>query len=253
MVIKFVKDVFDASISSFRYYRRLIVPLYTGMFIGLAILPFVSLIKYGYTGTFFADLDLVYQMTGGGAVTVIGSMFLVVAGAFFLLVNRLITFFQPSPLVIVKNRWWWLLAGAGVIFMGLDEVIMIHEYLTRKMQDIGIPKPFGIDQDIYIFAVYGIATLVVGYKLAPSIYNYRRAVFPLVAMVVFFGTSEVIDFIPWHSLTPVQEMIFDPIEEIIKTMGEWSILIYAGLLIEEVIRLIPQQSVERYPHIGKKE
>lgn len=235
MFYDFLAEVSNKLIVSFRYFQRFLVPAYLGMIIGLGILPPISQIKYGNTLFFFADISTGNGRIGAGAITVFGSMFLVVAGAYFLMVSRMLSLIQAPPIIISKSRWWWLIAGMGIIFVGLDEILMIHEYLTWKMQDMGIPKPMGIDQDIFVFAAYGVAALIIGIKLLPFIRHYGKAIFPLVAMLVFMGASQVIDFIPWDSLTYPQQMVLGPTEEILKTMGEWSLLLYAGLLNEEVV------------------
>jgi hypothetical protein len=234
MVAQFLNDFPNTMLASFRRFKHFLTPLYLGMFIGLAVLPFISLFKYD--DTLFFYLDFTGEKFGLGAITVLGSMFLVVTGAFFLAISRLYFLMkEPSSLMNTNSRCWWVVAGIGVIYLGLDEILKIHEFLTWKMADLGIPKLFGIDQDVYIFAIYGIAALLIGLKLLPSVSYYRQAILPLVATFIFFALSEIIDFIPWFSLTHNQQMFLGPIEEIFKTMGEWSFLLYAGLLLEEVI------------------
>jgi hypothetical protein len=234
MITKFITNTINITFSSFRENRRMLVPAYLAAVIVLLLLPFLSLAKFGDTLYFFVDVTMGERRFAAGTATVAGAMFLINAGIFFLFVTRLFLMMQKKP-SIAQNGWWWFLTGLGIIFMGLDEILTIHEYLTLKMRDIGVPKIFGIDQDIFIFATYGIVAVALAVKLWPSVYHYRRVIFPLVATFVFMVATEVIDMIPWESLSSVQKMILGPFEEILKTMGEWSLFLYAGMLVEEII------------------
>jgi hypothetical protein len=236
MILKFLIDFIKTTFSSFRDRRHLLVPVYLSVLLVLLLLSYTSWLKFGEPLYFYGDIagGDGEQRFGAGAATVGGSMFLVVAGVFFLFVTRLFFLMQAKPL-ITQSRWWWFVAGVGAIFLGLDEILMIHEYLTWKMQDIGVPKPLGIDQDIFVFAAYGIVAVILAIKLWPSIYHYKRVIFPLVATFIFMAATEVVDMIPWESLSLDQKMILGSFEEILKTMGEWSLFLYAGMLVEEII------------------
>lgn len=231
---KFLLESVSAVSESFQQHKRLIVLNLAGLFIALVILAVVGHFKFGSTLYFYSDVGANGRF-GAGAMTVVSGMCLFVSGALLISGARM-QYLNKSAIPAAHNGpWWWLIAGAGIIYLGFDEILMIHEYLTLKMDQIGIPKLFGMDQDFYIFAVYGLLAFVVFLKLMPSLARYRQAAFPLAAMLAFFALSQVVDVIPWDGLSGGQKSILGPTEEILKTMGSWSAVLYAELLLENVM------------------
>lgn len=218
---------------SFQRYRRFVGLNLIGVFIALVILSIIGQLRFGWSLYFYSDIG-VNEGFGSGAMTVVSGMCLFVSGS-FLMVGARIKYLAQTKVADKHGFWWWLITGAGLVYLGFDEILMIHEYLTQKMVDLAVPKILGIDQDIYIFALYGLAALALLYKMMPSLIRYREAVFPLVTMLLFFAASEVVDMIPWDELTVEQQMILGPIEEILKTMGSWSAVLYTELLLENVM------------------
>lgn len=232
---KIFMEVLSAVFESYQKHRTLIVLNLAGVLVALAILTVVGWAKFDSSLYFYGDLNIVDGRFGAGAMTVFSGMCLFISGALFITGARMQYLSRSVNQSSDGNYWWWLIAGAGLVYLGFDEIVMIHEYLTMKLAQFGVPKPFGIDQDLYIFAGYAFVACVVGIKLIPSIIRHRNAVFPLAALIVFFAASEVIDMIPWDSLSGFQKSIFGPAEEILKTMGSWSAVLYAELLLEDVM------------------
>lgn len=231
---KFFFESGSAISESFQQHKKLIVLSLAGLFAALVLLSVVGQFRFGSTLYFYSDIGAAGTF-GAGAMTVVSGMSLFVSGALLISCARLLFLHKGVMSLASHSHWWFLIAGMGVIYLGSDEILMIHEYLTLKLDQIGIPKLFGIDQDLYIFALYGFVAFVVLLKLFPAIYRYRRAVFPLAAMIAFFALSEVVDMIPWDQLSGSQKSILGPTEEILKTMGAWSAALYAELLLESVV------------------
>lgn len=231
---KFLSESISAVSESFQRHKKLIVLNLAGLFTALVLLSVVGQLQFGSTLYFYSDIGGNGRF-GAGAMTVVSGMCLFVSGAWLISGARFLYIHRNTMPEASNRHWWFLIAGTGAIYLGLDEILMVHEYLTLKMDQIGVPKLFGIDQDLYIFAVYGIVAFVVLLKLFPSIYRYRNAIFPLVATIAFFALSEVVDMIPWDALTGNQKSILGPTEEILKTMGTWSAALYAELLLESIV------------------
>lgn len=216
----------------------------------LATLTLVAAAGLGqvYAGNalfFFVDLDQIERL-GQGAVTLASSLCLGVTGLCFGLVARQEKFAAAharsasrpsghSNLASLASRLGWIAAGVGLIYLGFDEALAIHEAMTQKIAAVGVPKLFGVDQDVYIFLGYAAAALGIGSCLGPSLWHYRSALFPLAAMFGFFAASEILDFIPWDSLSTAQQAGLGPAEEILKTLGSVSALLYGILLLEAAI------------------
>lgn len=220
--------------ASFQRHKRLIVLNLAGLFAALVLLAVVGQVRFSSTLYFYSDINADGRF-GTGAMTVVSGMCLFVGGALLISSARIQHLRRAGALAAGGHRWWLLIAGAGLVFLGFDEILMIHEYLTLKMAQFGVPKLFGIDQDIYIFAVYGIVAFAVLFNMLPSIYEHRGAVFPLAASIVFFALTQVVDVIPWDGLSGSQKTILGPAEEIFKTMGAWSAALYAELFLESVV------------------
>lgn len=238
---RFFSESRSAISESFHQYKNLIVWNLAGSLVVLVLLSVVGQLKFDSSLYFYSDVGASGRF-GSGAMTVVSGMCFFIGGALLVSCARLFYLHRGAAPENGNAHRWFALAGLGIIYLGFDDIVMVHEYLTIKMTQIGIPKLFGIDQDVYIFAVYGIVALVVMIKLIPSIFRYRLAVFPLAAMVAFFVLSEAVDFIPWDSLNDMQRMILGPTEEILKTMGSLSAVLYAELLLENIVTEIRARS-----------
>lgn len=121
-------------------------------------------------------------------------------------------------------------------FLAFDEVVMVHEWAAEKLDHLGIPKPFGIDQDIYVFAVYGVVAALCAIRLVPLALAHRRLLPLLVLMVAFAFASEGADFVPWDSLSLHEQTWLGPIEEGTKTMATLCAVLWTHGLLDEVER-----------------
>jgi hypothetical protein len=52
------------------------------------------------------------------------------------------------------------LAGGGGVVVAFDEVVQIHERVTGLLAAGGLPRSRGVDHDVYGFAAYGLAVLL---------------------------------------------------------------------------------------------
>lgn len=238
---KILSEARSAISESFHQYKNLMVVNFVGLFAVLVVLSVVGQLKFDSSLYFYSDVGTSGRF-GSGAMTVVSGMCFFIGGALLVSCARLLYLHRGAAAEKGNAHRWFALAGLGIIYLGFDDIVMVHEYLTIKMTQIGVPKLFGIDQDVYIFAAYGIVALVAMIKLLPSVFHYRLAFFPLAAMVAFFVLSEAVDFIPWDSLNDIQRMILGPTEEILKTMGSWSAVLYAELLLENIVTEIGARS-----------
>ncbi|MDX2168974.1 MAG: hypothetical protein SF182_18040 [Deltaproteobacteria bacterium] len=131
----------------------------------------------------------------------------------------------------------WLAAGAGCVWLALDELLMLHERANSHLAAAGVPRPFGVvDQDLYVFAAYGVGAALLAWRLLPRLLARRALCAPLCIALVCFALSEAADAVPWASLDRPARGLLGPFEEIAKTLGVVSLLLYAGLLAHRVER-----------------
>jgi hypothetical protein len=167
-----------------------------------------------------------------GVMTLASGVGLLMAGLLFTLIGRQLARRGELTSTVVG----WPVAGLGLSYLGADEILMLHERLTRWLAAQGWPKLFGaVDQDVYIFAAYGLLAVTLGARLLRTVADHHRTLFPLAAMCAFFLLSQAMDFVPWMALTPAQQRVLGPLEEITKTLGSWSAVLYGVLLLEEVV------------------
>ncbi|MCG8461073.1 MAG: hypothetical protein MI919_32720 [Holophagales bacterium] len=220
-------------------FRETQVPLVLGlgaMAVFLLMLVLISLLTGRHTLFFFIDIPESRRF-GGGLATAISSFALVAAGTGLYVRSRM-------SLADPADSRGLTFAALGTVWLAMDELLMIHEWLTSRMDRVGIPKLFGVlDQDLLIFLGYAGLAILVGLRLLPLLHRHRQVGAPLVLAGAFYFGTQVVDVIPWDRLTALQQSVLGPLEEILKTLGSASLAIWSLLIVEEALRDHP-------PHAG---
>lgn len=180
---------------------------------------------------FFLD----YRDGGGrwaGLFTVFSAGCFVAAGFGLLLVAR----FLPRR-GRGRARRAWALAGGLALLLGFDDLVQFHESAARWLGRRGVPPPFGLgDQDLYVFAVYGLLAWWAARGMWPQLARWSGGWIPAAAMVACFAASTAIDMIPWSSLTRLEQRVWGPLEEIAKTLGCVNLALFATLAVDAAAR-----------------
>jgi hypothetical protein len=169
-------------------------------------------------------------------IMTLASAFFMMAGGFLLSVSAR----QVSRLATVRDHAYrWHAAGLGLIYLGFDDLIQIHEWITTRLRlKLHFPGFLGLDPDIYVYLAYGVAAVGLALVLLPELVRYRSPLFPLAAVFVFMAGSQVVDvFFPWDKLSQGAQWVLGPLEEILKCLGAWSATLCGLLFLEELIEL----------------
>jgi hypothetical protein len=129
--------------------------------------------------------------------------------------------------------------AALLVFLAMDELVMFHEWVASKLEAHGVWKPLGIDQDAYVFAVYGVIGAWTLFLMRGPLLRHRAAATLLVGMVACAVGSEAVDFVPWEPLSATQKTWLGPLEEGLKTMATLFGALYAHALLGAVEREVP--------------
>ena len=136
--------------------------------------------------------------------------------------------------------------GLFLVWLALDEIQMIHERLAEVLAGAGFPKPpTGGDQDIYVFAAYGLLLLALTPGIARAFGPGTPTRFLLKTTLAFYCGSFALDALPWSELDTAQRLLVGPPEEILKTLGGVAALM-AGLATLDRRSLAPE-SLDRAP------
>ncbi|MGE3175177.1 MAG: hypothetical protein AB7O97_21295 [Planctomycetota bacterium] len=189
----------------------------------------VGELRFGSSLYLFADVK---DKPGAfqGSMTAL-SGFLLVAGAVLLLRAGELLRRQGDP----AARGF---VGAALLLavLAFDEVVMLHEWFADKCAALQLPRPLGIDHDLYVFAVYGLWALLCGFVMLPTLLRHRDAAAVLGLMVLFAAASEAVDFVPWDSLSIGQRAWLGPVEEGAKFLATLTGALYAHALLDAVER-----------------
>jgi hypothetical protein len=160
-----------------------------------------------------------------GTMTAVSGFLLVASAIFFAMAGATLRQRGQRGLPLV------CLAGL-LVLLAFDEVVMLHEWAAHKLDSIGTPRLFGIDQDIYVFFAYGVISLACLLPML-DLLRHERAIRPLGNLALLFAAcSETMDFVPWDSLTVTQQHILGPLEEAAKTMATFCAALYAHALMQ---------------------
>jgi len=121
-----------------------------------------------------------------------------------LLVRARIARSQQGP----WHRWWWVL-GAGFLFLSIDEVVGLHEYLNTAMED----APWTV--------VGGPILLVVGLSYLPFLREYwgRSALLFLAAGAVYGGGAVGVEHFTDAQVNSLHYNMWTALEEGMEMFG----------------------------------
>lgn len=164
-----------------------------------------------------------------GSFSVLSAFCLAGAGLCLLIVARRSVRVGQSKVRTVA----WTLGGLGGVYLGLDDLLQIHERTARQLAAHGVPKLFGLgDQDVYVFFCYGVVALFVARFVGRDLLRWDDTWLPGLIAVGLAMLSLVVDFVPWELLTPGQQALWGPVEEIAKTLGTLNLALMGMLLVE---------------------
>jgi hypothetical protein len=163
-------------------------------------------------------------------MTVVSGACLAVAGVFLITIGT-----EASRRGLRGARAWAIFAGIGALYLAVDEIMTIHETLGERLTDAIPALASVVEPDVIIFAAYAIAAACIGWKLLPLVFGWPSGICFLVACVVFFGASTLLDWVPWKGLSESQRDVFWPAEEILKTLGSYMALLYARILLLSIL------------------
>lgn len=128
----------------------------------------------------------------------------------------------------------WILGAAFACYLAFDEVAQLHETLTHVLQRAGLPKLFGLlDQDIYVFGAYALVALAVLILLRRALVSRGDLLLPALAVAGFLLASQGLDAIPWDSMSHGTQQVVGTAEEVLKTMGTFTLALLGLLLAAE--------------------
>jgi len=183
-----------------------------------------------------------------GAMTVLDSLLMVLAGTAFLHTAVLLRSNARRPAALPPG----VLASRGpehrvdgpaggcVAFalllgwLAFDDLLMVHEWAASKLELLRVPRPWGLDHDVYVFGLYALVALVCFVRMLPVLRRYRGTMWLFLMMLLFAMFSETVDFVPWDRLTAVQQTWLGPIEEGTKFMATLAGALYAHALFAAV-------------------
>jgi hypothetical protein len=165
------------SANKFITYGAVLAAIATGAYIVLSILIAPS-------------YELAEQFTEGGTITALSSVYLAMASAaalagFYLLSDR------PGI-----GKFFWLIAGLGLAFLSLDELVQIHERIDMIISStsIGAPETFRNWNDLVVI-FYGAGGLTIGLMFLPELLRLPRVLETYAIGFGFYLVHTVIDTI----------------------------------------------------------
>lgn len=221
-----VQQVFESPRTPYLTLMVLLVVSLGGLGLGLAWLG-----QHWYGTSMYYFRDLIGSVgPAQGAMTALSSFLMVVASSLLVSVGD----------VAGARRTWkrrvWQLAGLGMFWLACDDTLMIHEALAERLIHHGVPRLFGMEQDMYIFLIYALGAGVTGLLTFNTVLRVRSAWPMLVGMVGFAFLSESLDGIPWDGLTHHQQQWLGPLEELCKVEAALCGALYAYVLHRELQR-----------------
>lgn len=117
----------------------------------------------------------------------------------------------------VPGASYWLFAGMGMVYLGFDELLNVHETLGRNLWEAGVPNPPGFNHlDDFLVLLYACAGLAVTIGYLPELRRSGRAVImPFGLALGLLGVSIVIDATaPVEGIAPY----FEETSELLGTM-----------------------------------
>lgn len=161
---------------------------------------------YGDTGYLFRELSDP-EFPPAGAITACSGGFLLWAGWNWIALGR-----------TQRDRWAMGL-GAGLWWLGLDEMLQFHEAITRKLVALGVPRPLGLEQDVLVFTAYALAMTPCFLAALPRVRASQPSLRLFALAVGLAALSQGFDLVPWDHLTALERQWFGAFEEAAKTLA----------------------------------
>jgi hypothetical protein len=132
----------------------------------------------------------------------------------------------------------FMLAGCGLCLLLLARrSFRLRQSPARKLAAGGVPRVFGLgDQDLYVFFFYGVVALFVARFSGRDLLRWNDTWLPGLLAVACAMVSLLVDLAPWEQLTPGQQSLWGPIEEVAKTLGTLNFTLMGVLLVEAAAR-----------------
>ncbi|HET9947841.1 MAG TPA: hypothetical protein VFQ22_02830 [Longimicrobiales bacterium] len=125
----------------------------------------------------------------------------------------------------------WILAAAGLVLLGADDLLLIHEIASYRLDRLGVPRPFGIPFDRLAILLYGVGALLLLGTLLDTLRAHWKPLFPLAAALALLAASELLDAVLVGDATKGVGMWLAPLDRIVKTIGSFMALVFAQTLV----------------------
>ena len=168
-----------------------------------------------------------------GTFTMASAMCMFSCGVLLLLIARSRAPFSRS------ERLAWVVAAVGLMTLAFDELMQLHEWIGGGLSWLGVPFPFGLAADNYVFLGYASAALWVMLRLLPKFATVSQALPWAVIMLVCYAFSQMVDLVPLERLAERTILILAPIEEAPKVIGSFAALLF-GIFAHEQITQGPR-------------
>ena len=128
------------------------------------------------------------QFTEGGTITALSAVYLAMAGS-----AALVGFYLLSDRPGV-GKFFWLIAGLGLAFMSLDELVQIHERIDMIVTSSGVGKPETLrNWNDLVVILYGVVGLTIGLIFLPELLRFPRVLEMYATGFAFYLIHTVID------------------------------------------------------------
>lgn len=217
----------SACVRSWREHRRLLI---VSWMIGITACALAVRAAGLY---YFLDFRPPGMGPWAGSFSVLSAFCLAGAGLCLLMVARRSHRIGRSPVRTIA----WTLGGIGGVYLGLDDLLQIHERIAHQLAMHGVPKVLGLgDQDVYVFFCYGVVALFVARFVGRDLLRWNDTWLPGLLAVGLAMLSLLVDLAPWEQLTRSQQGWWGPIEEVAKTLGAMNLALMGMLLVEAASR-----------------
>lgn len=185
----------------------------------------------GHPGYLFVEFRTEGQYAG--VMTAASAFFLGAGAAALLVVAALMRAAAETRRLALP----WAVAGAGLLLLGADDLLMLHEIAGYRLDRMGVPRILGVSYDQYAVVAYGAVTLLVLGRLLESLRVHWRAVFPLAVALVMFLLAGLVDLaVPVERLGPRWQAVLGPLDQIAKSVGAFMMFAFANVMLVSVAR-----------------
>lgn len=162
-----------------------------------------------------------------GTLEYLSASVMIVAGAILLFVG-----WAASELAR-SMRWFAVVLGLFILWLGLDDVYMIHEWIGLRLAILIGSEDIGLDRqwlESFVFGAYALAWIGISVVFARQILRTGWLLLGLClvgfAASILFDLYSFIDFLP-DPVTYNEQQLFQAIEDVAKLGGGFFALAYA--------------------------